>query len=133
MPSPAAVKLIVLLSRKIGTNLADFEAYYEQNHAPLALRIWPYISKYVRNYVREPSEMGLATSKTLATADMKRPCDVVTEMWFETEKDFQRFCETASMEEVRKKLAEDEEKFLDRTCMKMFLVREEGGRVNILT
>lgn len=65
-------KVITLIARKEGTTRAAFKDYYEQNHAPLGTRYFPF-DKYVRNHLNEsvPADVGF---------------DVLMECWLEQEK-----------------------------------------------
>ncbi|KIW90837.1 uncharacterized protein Z519_08620 [Cladophialophora bantiana CBS 173.52] len=96
----------------------EFQDHYENQHVPLVLRSTPSISRYVRNYVRADSTFSNLDSLTTPL------CDVVTEAWFDSEADFAKFQLDASRPEVRKLISEDELSFLDRSAIRMFLVRE---------
>jgi hypothetical protein len=65
-------KVITLIARKHGTTREQFKDYYEQNHAPLGTRYFPF-DKYVRNHLKEsvPADVGF---------------DVLMECWLEQEK-----------------------------------------------
>lgn len=52
------MKTLGLLPRKNGTTRAAFRDYYERNHAPLALGLFPF-QKYVRNHLPENAEMDI--------------------------------------------------------------------------
>jgi hypothetical protein len=65
-------KVITLIARRKDLTRAQFKDYYEQNHAPLGTRYFPF-DKYVRNHVNEsvPADVGF---------------DVLMECWLEQEK-----------------------------------------------
>ena len=44
------VKAIALLRRNPGLSPEQFRKRYEEVHAPLAKRLFPFMRKYVRNY-----------------------------------------------------------------------------------
>ena len=71
MSKKAAVKIIALLKRKPDLTMEAFIHYYENNHAPLVLKIAPFIMDYRRNYARSGSALG--------SLDGGAPdCDVIT-------------------------------------------------------
>jgi hypothetical protein len=53
------MKVITLIARRPGTSRAAFKAYYENNHAPLGTRYFPF-DKYVRNHLVSsvPEDLG---------------------------------------------------------------------------
>jgi len=68
------VKAILLLKRKPGLTPAEFRQQYEEVHAPLVLKQYPDIRKYVRNYV----------ATNVIPADVEEPdFDCITEVWFD--------------------------------------------------
>jgi uncharacterized protein (TIGR02118 family) len=64
------MKSIGLMTRKTGLTREEFRAYYEERHAPLAIKYFPF-RKYVRNHVvlSEPSDIDF---------------DVVSEFYMDT-------------------------------------------------
>lgn len=62
-------KVITLIPRKPGTTRAAFKDYYENNHAPLGTRYFPF-DKYVRNHLvaSHPEDLGF---------------DVLMELWLD--------------------------------------------------
>lgn len=117
MATASAVKLIALLRRKPGMRMDDFIRYYEDNHAPLVLRIVPFIKDYRRNYVQHDSAIAQMDG-------IPGDCDVITEAWFETQADFDNFMAEGSKPENRELVIADELNFLDRDSIRMFLVDE---------
>ena len=72
-PGGGAVKMFSLLTRKPGTDVAAFQAYWRTHHGPLAAKI-PQVRRYVQCHVR-PS----------AYADGRIPrYDGVAELWFDS-------------------------------------------------
>jgi uncharacterized protein (TIGR02118 family) len=104
------IKAISFLKRKPGISREEFARHYEEVHAPLAMKHFPF-KRYVRNYV-------------IGDPDADVPgFDCITEVWFETMED----CEAAaefSMSEDYKVISDDEEKFMDRSSIVAFLVEE---------
>jgi uncharacterized protein (TIGR02118 family) len=68
------VKFMVLMKRKPGLSREEFKKYYEEVHAPAALKRFP-IKKYVRNYVVVPP----------GAPDPGFDC--VTEFWYDNMED----------------------------------------------
>lgn len=96
-PGDGAVKMFSLLTRKPGTDVAAFQAYWRTHHGPLAARI-PQVRRYVQCHVR-PS----------AYADNRTPrYDGVAELWFDSFQAVRDSGNTAEYAEVRL----DEPKFL---------------------
>lgn len=72
------VKLVVLLKRRPDLTLAEFCAYYEQRHAPLAARtIPPEVGDGITHYVQNHA---LALGSSSSTSEP--PYDCVTEFGF---------------------------------------------------
>jgi len=96
-PGAGAVKVFSLLTRKPGSGVAAFQAYWRANHGPLAAKI-PQVRRYVQCHVR-PS----------AYADGRTPrYDGVAELWFD---DFQAVRDSGNTEQYAE-VRIDEAKFL---------------------
>jgi len=96
-PGDGAVKMFSLLTRKPGSGVAAFQAYWRTSHGPLAAKI-PQVLRYVQCHVR-PS----------AYADGRAPrCDGVAELWFD---DFQAVRDSGNTGEYAE-VKIDEPKFL---------------------
>ncbi len=70
-------KSISLIKRKPGMSLEDFKRYYEEVHAPAALKRFP-IRRYVRNYVVVPPGAP------------EPDFDCITEFWYDNKEDAMR-------------------------------------------
>jgi uncharacterized protein (TIGR02118 family) len=104
------IKGMSLVKRKPGLTQEEFSRHYEEVHVPLALNHFRF-KRYVRNYV-------------IKLPDADEPeFDCITEVWFETAEDCQAAAEF-SVSEAYKVIAEDEEKFMDRSKIVAFLVEE---------
>lgn len=105
------LKLILLVRRRDDFTHEQFKARYESGHAPLAQRTMPNIAKYVRNY--------LTPMPGMPSLDF----DCCTEFWFDGQ---------AALEEMLawyqtgdgQVLVRDEEEFMDRSSMRMFIAEE---------
>lgn len=110
------IKRITLIKAKQGMSLADFRAYYETHHAPLAKRLFPMVADYRRSFitevVRHPDGVPYPGF------------DVVTENWFATQADLQAFLDKIKRPDVRAELLADEAKFTEVDKTWSFMVDE---------
>jgi EthD domain len=116
-------KLIMFIKRKPGTTFEQFKHHYESNHVALALKLIPQIAEYSRNYVRHGESYKpahLANVNKQVEADF----DVLTEISFKTEVDYQKMVDTLADPKQGNQLAEDEETFVDRSAIVMYFVDE---------
>jgi uncharacterized protein (TIGR02118 family) len=96
-PGDGSVKMLSMLTRKSGTDVAAFQAYWRTHHGPLAAKI-PQVRRYLQCHVR-PS----------AYADGRTPrYDGVAELWFD---DFEAVRDSGDTDEYRA-VRLDEPKFL---------------------
>jgi uncharacterized protein (TIGR02118 family) len=122
------VKLIFLFKRKPGTTLQQFRDYYEQRHAPFAVKLLPYFKSYTRNYIRHDQDYR--------PSGIGRPVefDVVTELTFESAGDYERMRQALTDPAIHGQIVRDEENFMDRSPegRMMFLVDEEQTAAHTL-
>jgi hypothetical protein len=114
-------KLMFLFKRKPGMTPEEFRDHYEHRHVPLAIRLLPYFSGYSRSYIRHDLSYrpeGLASGNTAQF-------DVVTEVCFATEADYDSMMKRLGDAAVAGEILEDEERFMDRGATLMFFVDEE--------
>jgi hypothetical protein len=122
--STPGMKMIVLFRRKQDLTPAQFREYYETRHAPMAMKLFPYLRDYRRNYIRHDLvHKRAAPEGTAGQLDF----DVITEIVFSSESDYQRMVRDMTDPAVREQVVEDEKKFLDRTATVVFLVDEAGA------
>jgi uncharacterized protein (TIGR02118 family) len=96
-PPKAAVKVLSLLTRKAGMDVAAFQSYWRTNHGPLAAKL-PQARRYVQCHVRP-----------FAYADGRTPrYDGVAEVWFD---DFDAVRASGSAD-IYQEVRADEPKFL---------------------
>lgn len=93
----SAVKMFSLLTRKPGTDVATFQAYWRTHHGPLAAKI-PQARRYVQCHVRPSGYAGGASPRY----------DGVAELWFDN---FQAVRDSGNTDEYRA-VKLDEPKFL---------------------
>jgi hypothetical protein len=113
-------KLTFLFKRKPGMTPEQFRDHYENRHVPLALRLLPYFSDYSRNYIRH----DLAYRPEGLGVDNAPQFDVVTEVTFATEADYDLMMKRLGDPVISRQIIEDEERFMDRTATLMFFVDE---------
>lgn len=104
---------------KSGMSLADFKAYYETVHAPLAISVFPTIRRYVRNYVK--AESGRMPAGAQAS-DFAWAC--ITEMWFDDARGYEAFNLRLRDLEVKALFDRDEEVFVRPNSVWKFEVDE---------
>ena len=113
----AVIKRMVMIRRKTGTTHEQFRAYYEANHATMAMRLFPMFGTYKRNFI-QPNAARLPAGAT------DNPYDVVTEMTFSSEADYAAFLAKIQLPEVRAVLVPDEAAFIEPGSIFSFAVRE---------
>lgn len=117
------MKMIVLFRRKQDLTPAQFRDYYETKHAPMALKLFPYMKDYRRNYIRQDLMHQRAGGESI-----KAPLDfdVITEITFANKSDYDRMVHDMTSPAVQTQVIEDEKRFLDRSATVVFLVDEEA-------
>ena len=108
------VKAIVLLNRNPSLSPEQFRKHYEEVHAPLAQRLFPFITKYVRHYV---------TTAPFSPAGKEPKFDCITEEWFDNMEAFQTMLDIYGSESGRP-IREDEKELFDMTRLQYLFVEE---------
>lgn len=116
----AAIKMICMIRRRPGMSRDDFIDYYETAHSRLAARHLPMIAGYHRSYML-PN--GASAPRQIPALDI----DVMTEMWFRSQADFDAMQVALTDPALGAMFAADEEKLFDRKNIQMFLVDERIG------
>ncbi|MGE4429701.1 MAG: EthD domain-containing protein [Sphingobium sp.] len=109
-------KAIVMIKRKPGTSHEDFVKYYEEFHSVLGASKVPNLKKYIRHHI-EPYGDGTYTLETDA------PYDVITEIWFDDEEDFNQGMAYLSDPAAAAEIAQDELKFMDRASIRFYTMK----------
>ena len=110
-------KVMALLGKKPGLSKAEFIDHYENRHVPLIKSMFDGIVEYRRSYV---DLTGAILSDGVAPPDF----DVVTELWFKDRAGYEAMLAGPGNPEVAKRVADDEEYFLDRSKTRFFVVDE---------
>ncbi len=108
-------KVIVMIKRKQGLSMEEFIHYYENHHAPLGLSKVPNLKRYVRHFLRP-------FGNAIYAADVETPYDVLTEIWFDDEADFQRGMDYLSDPETAAIIGADEDRLFERASIRFMLV-----------
>ena len=108
------IKAVVLLKRNPSLSPEQFRKHYEEVHAPLAKRLFPFITKYVRNYV---------TTAPFSSAGNEPKFDCITEEWFDNMEAFQTMMDIYASETGRP-IREDEKGLFDMTRLQYLFVEE---------
>jgi hypothetical protein len=108
-------KIVVLIRRNPKLSREQFKAHYEGTHANLALKfIRPYLLDYRRSYpTRTFSYFDAVETPSGVTQSSGYDYDCITEMWFENQGKLDAMFAKLAEPEVRKAIAEDEERFID--------------------
>jgi uncharacterized protein (TIGR02118 family) len=111
------IKMMFVIRRKPGISHSEFREYYEANHVPLCTSLLPPVEFYRRNYVIDGTTFG-----TIGFETGSFPYDVLTELGFADRKAYEDFLEVAGRPEISARIAADEEQFMDRASVALFLV-----------
>src|SRR5262245_28735697 len=115
------IKLVCFMNRKPGMSMEEFKRYYEENHVPLINRLMPFWQDYRRNFVEDREHSAAHMAPGRQTGAM---FDVMTELTFASEEMHQKCLDALADPVIGKIVAEDEEKFFDRSSMRTFVVDE---------
>lgn len=109
------MKAVALLARKPGLSHAEFVDYYENNHSKLIRSLLPQIVEYRRNYLDRSSAIG-------TDGAVDPDFDVISEFVFDDMSGYEGMLATHAQPEVAAAIAADEENFLDRSRIRMYVV-----------
>ena len=116
------VKITALLKRRAGLSFEDFITHYENRHAPLALSHMTSAVRYCRKYLRPLTK---AAEDANGTHGVETDFDAITELWVEDHAAAERTFAELAQPLAAAEIAADEERFLDRGKLRLFLVVEE--------
>jgi len=106
------LKVFSFLTKREDMETQAFIEYYENNHVPFVLSLAPAPIVYKRNYLVRGDEFNREDD----TIDF----DVITELVFADRAGFIDWVETLSVEAI----ATDEERFLDRSRTRAYVIEE---------
>ena len=104
------IKGMLLVPRRRDLSREAFVRHYEEVHLPLVLSHFPGLRGNVRNHV-------------IPADGSELPFDCITEFWWDTREQYDRAVAYLQTEAGRA-IRDDEERFIDRKRMRMFLVDE---------
>lgn len=110
-------KILLLMKRKPGTTMEQFEDYYENHHVPLCRPYMSGIARYFRRYLHPQPHAESGTNEEL-------PYDVVTEMWFDNEEAYKGTLDYITTTVMPDEVVQDEAKFFHRPTMRIATVVE---------
>jgi hypothetical protein len=113
-------KVVALIKKKPGMSKADFIAYYEANHAPLARKCFPQIVQYRRNFIDLDNAIIMPG---MAPPDF----DSITEIWYRDREAYDEMLSTHFMAGVQETIENDERNFLDQSMTRMLRVETRGN------
>ena len=99
------IKHFFLISKKPEVSAEEFRAYYETHHVPLIKRLLPMFADYQRHYI-DRSESRIDPAQT------EPDFDVITEIHFATQADYDAFLDSVSDPAVLAQIRADEANFL---------------------
>ena len=108
------VKVFAFLTKRDAIDTRTFIDYYENSHVPLVLTLAPAPAVYKRNYLLRGDEVN--------REDDAIDCDVVTELVFDDRTEFTAWLERLGVDQI----ATDEERFLDRTRTRAYIIEEHA-------
>lgn len=110
-------RILILMKRKPGMSMADFEDYYENHHIPLCAKYMQGIAGYRRNYLTPQPHAESGTCEEL-------PYDVITELIFDDEATYKATVEYLSTNVMSDEVVEDEKNLFHRPTMRIATVEE---------
>lgn len=116
--SKKTFKILMLLKRRPGMSMEEFQRYYEEIHVPLCLKYATSVSRYMRRFL-DP----LPDAETGKLEEL--PFDVITELWFEDEAVFHGTVRYLSTSIMPDEVVEDEKNVFDRTKSRIATVITE--------
>ncbi len=110
-------KVVAFLVKKDGMSIGEFSDYYENHHVPLVLSIAAPPLVYKRRYLTRSNELTHSGN----VVDF----DAIAELGFEDEASFNaNWLTPLVLAESGKAIAEDEERFIDRSKTRAYIVNE---------
>jgi hypothetical protein len=115
------MKLIAMFKRNPALTPDQFRDEYETRHVPMALKYFPYLKDYRRNYVRHDLAHRRAEGEVAQALDF----DVITEITFASPGDYDRMRRQMADPVFQAEVTEHEKQFMDYAATVVLLVDEE--------
>jgi hypothetical protein len=128
-----AIKLIGLIRKKAGMSRDAFIRRYEDGHCPLALSVLtrdgkPAFAGYRRSFPKADTHPPIPE---IPAPRIEPLFDVMVEVWFWNEVDFQHFQIHRSDPKIDAIVTEDEAQLFDRASIVMLAVEEHVSKIEI--
>jgi hypothetical protein len=123
------IKMLIFIKRRPGLSRADFQEYYETRHVPLISRyLAHHMEDYRRSYI-DPDDPytftgAFDTPEGGATKVAEPEFDVLTEIWLRDRTRLEEMYAALREENLARRIAEDEQEFMDRGAMRVFVSTE---------
>ena len=111
------IKLVYFLKRHPGLTREEFKALYEGRHARLGEKHARRAARYVRRYLEPLPELFTGSV-------IEGDHDVITELWYDSQADYDADMAHLSQPEVVAEIVADEESIFDRSKHRMYMVDE---------
>ena len=117
------VKLMFCLRRLPNLSAEQFQGYWFDSHAPLVRTVAPVLK--IRRYVQCHSFVDARLAPAIvARGGSVVPYDGVAELWWDSIEDVIAAGSTSESRAARRRLREDEQRFIDLSQSPLFFVRE---------
>jgi uncharacterized protein (TIGR02118 family) len=117
------VKMVFVLRRLPSLSREEFQAYWRENHGPLAQEKLPAMrcKRYVQVHTMDTPFNELVKASRGSEIDVY---DGVAELWFESIEDLNEALQTEEGQQASLELLEDEKKFIDLVQSAMWFAEE---------
>ncbi len=109
-------KAFVMMKRRPDISVEEFIDYYEREHSRLGAGSVPNLRRYIRHYLTPFGNSVYSSARS--------GYDVVTEIWFDNEEEFQKGMAYLADPETAAKFAVDEPKLFDIDTISFYTVKE---------
>lgn len=105
-------KVLLFMKRRPDITFDEFQAYYENHHAPLCQKYLKGVKRYIRRYTTPQIHPENGAGDDLGF-------DVITELWFDDESVFKGTIDYLSTAIMPDEIIEDERKLFDRSSFRI--------------
>jgi uncharacterized protein (TIGR02118 family) len=116
------IKLVYCLRRRADVDPAEFYRYWHDEHGPLVRSFA--VAIRARRYIQSHTCAPTLNEMFQASRGLASPYDGITEVWWDSEADFNAAAATPEAAEAYRVLIEDEAKFIDFTQSRVFITQE---------